>query len=401
MKEVIENAKRHLQYFIANLEKRINEGAWSGMIKNYEGCAPGSEYGGTGLAISLENMEEEVLVVYLPNRICDDSIASERKPEYRDAYNVHISKIDCFLRNVIGEQMEYIEEQVGSEAELCDRVFKTLDLLYETKKYLTGSDFSKYELNSDIEIDEYGVLYYKPKKLLLRCINPYIEEYWVKEGTLSINDNAFKDLEHLKTLVLPESLNYIAYNGISNCKVLQTLVIKSLDLNLNHCNICRSLEEPLTILGPEEFDKNNISMTCYQYYIFDARKMKRNVISPKNDNCTYRELKQWLETLSEEQLDEKIYVRSNIDSNSHPFHKHTLTILNQKTSVNISELSGLARKFAQLLESNKQHAIEERRKRLAESLYKIAPDTVSFEDVPTIGLSIDIDSLDLYEKRRK
>lgn len=284
---MIEDAKLHLQNFVAILDKRVAEGAWSGMFKNYEWCLHTPNYGGAGLAICLENMKEEMLVVHLP--AIADSV---------DRYYTCFSKEDSLDRYFIGQQMEYIEDKVKTEDELCERVFKALDLLYETKKHLTGSDFCKYELNPDIEIDEYGVLYHKPSKTLLRCLNPDIEEYWAKEGTRSINHEAFKGLEKFKILVLPESLSDIDYGGITNCNALQVLVLQSLELELLDATINNpKKDEPLLLLVPEGHEKVFMS-SGYSRYFLDREKIKRNIISPKDDNCSYRELKLWIETLT-------------------------------------------------------------------------------------------------------
>lgn len=86
---------------------------------------------------------------------------------------------------------------------------------------------TEYDIKNGIE-DEYGMLYSRDSKRLLRYNNDGLEEYKVKDGTKIICDYAFADrgdyASFLKKIILPDSVTHIGKFAFS-CFTLQSLNI--------------------------------------------------------------------------------------------------------------------------------------------------------------------------------
>ncbi|MCD8237522.1 MAG: leucine-rich repeat protein [Prevotellaceae bacterium] len=93
---------------------------------------------------------------------------------------------------------------------------------------------SREEIADGIE-DEFGVVYSRDGKRLLRCYNENITRYDVKEGTVSICDGAFG--------CLFEDLIYDRFCMYTHCKSLKSITIPDSVTNIGCCAFgCSSLE---------------------------------------------------------------------------------------------------------------------------------------------------------------
>lgn len=71
-------------------------------------------------------------------------------------------------------------------------------------------------------------------KHLIKAKNTYAGEYTVKDGTLTVAGNAFKDCTGLTAVNFPDGLLYIDYNSFSGCTGLTQVVIPSSVTKLGH-----------------------------------------------------------------------------------------------------------------------------------------------------------------------
>lgn len=72
-------------------------------------------------------------------------------------------------------------------------------------------------------IDEFGAKYSKDKKVLIKGVN--IEFYMIKNGTMIIGKNAFKDSFELIDIEIPNSVIRIEEEAFSYCKNLESIQI--------------------------------------------------------------------------------------------------------------------------------------------------------------------------------
>ena len=73
--------------------------------------------------------------------------------------------------------------------------------------------------------DEYGVVYSKDGKRLLKCGNWYLRNYEIKKGTKVICDSAFEWCKSLESITIPSSVTSIGYRVFSRCKLLREIKI--------------------------------------------------------------------------------------------------------------------------------------------------------------------------------
>ncbi|MDE6669686.1 MAG: leucine-rich repeat protein, partial [Muribaculaceae bacterium] len=105
---------------------------------------------------------------------------------------------------------------------------KSLDLvsfrLFITPKPKQTEKLSTVVKDEDITNgveDEYGVVYSKDGKRLLKCKNWKLTEYTIKAGTTIIGDEAFSECETLKSVSIPSSVTAIGANPFIGCHNLQ------------------------------------------------------------------------------------------------------------------------------------------------------------------------------------
>ena len=109
--------------------------------------------------------------------------------------------------------------------------------------------------------DEYGVIYSKDGKRLLRCYPKLkLSEYKIKLGTQVICDDAFICCESLKSIEIPNSVTFIGNYIFCGCESLQSIEIPDYvtsigDGAFSGCKSLQSIEIPdsVTSIGDEAF----------------------------------------------------------------------------------------------------------------------------------------------------
>lgn len=75
-----------------------------------------------------------------------------------------------------------------------------------------------------IEVDDFGVKYNLTKKILIKG-NPFLRNYEIKDGTVSICDKAFYQNRNLENVKIPNTVVEIGEAAFKRCYVLETLNI--------------------------------------------------------------------------------------------------------------------------------------------------------------------------------
>lgn len=126
----------------------------------------------------------------------------------------------------------YISLAKNSLDSVSFRLFMT-DKPKHQKKVLDGINLQIEKLDTscstkDIEEgieDEFGVVYSKDGKRLLRCKSKSLIEYWIKQGTQILCDGAFNWCKSIQHIHIPESLISIGKSTFWGCECLQKLTI--------------------------------------------------------------------------------------------------------------------------------------------------------------------------------
>ena len=92
------------------------------------------------------------------------------------------------------------------------------------KAYVDGisTKVTKAEIVKGVE-DEYGVVYSKDGKMLLKCKNGELETYSIKRGTELVCDSAFRGIWGLHNIHFPDSVTTIGDNVFENCVCLKQI----------------------------------------------------------------------------------------------------------------------------------------------------------------------------------
>ena len=118
--------------------------------------------------------------------------------------------------------------------------------------------------------DEYGVIYSRDGKRLLKCSNDYIFEYQIKPGTEVICSFAFKDCKHLERVVIPPSVTLIGRCVFSDCTSLKSVSIPP-SVTYLEANPFEGCGEIRLSLSPESrfrlidgllIDENGVLISC-------------------------------------------------------------------------------------------------------------------------------------------
>ena len=93
-------------------------------------------------------------------------------------------------------------------------------------------------------VDEYGVMYSRDGKKLLKCNNWHLLEYTIKEGTVIICDKAFM-YNGLKKIIIPKSVLYIGDSTFYWCSDLNEIIISDSLISIGNeaFNGCKSLTQ--------------------------------------------------------------------------------------------------------------------------------------------------------------
>ena len=124
--------------------------------------------------------------------------------------------------------------------------------------------------------DEFGVVYSKDGKRLLKCENKELERYEIRKGTEVICDNAFLGCESLNQVTFPDSVTIIGDLTFYGCFKLQEVCIPNSitsigDDSFSFCKPLQLITIPKTLarIGSNPFiycEKINIqseSERCY------------------------------------------------------------------------------------------------------------------------------------------
>ena len=148
-------------------------------------------------------------------------------------------------------------------------VKKSLDLvsfrLFMTQKPKLTEKLSTVVTDEDIANgveDEYGVIYSKDGKRLLKCENRKLTEYTIKAGTKVICDSVFfNTFPHpLQNINIPASVTAIGDHAFRDCYSLQSITIPSLVTSIGRLTFafCKSLKNiniptSVTFIGTNPF----------------------------------------------------------------------------------------------------------------------------------------------------
>ncbi|MBO7461666.1 MAG: leucine-rich repeat protein, partial [Bacteroidales bacterium] len=120
------------------------------------------------------------------------------------------------------------------------------------------TEVTEDDIKNGVE-DEFGIVYSRDGKRLLKCNNHNIKSYEIKKGTLIIGESAFKYCDCLQKIIIPESVTEIG-NSAFECVSLQEITIpnsvKSIgDEVFYNCESLMqiTLSNSLTTVGAEAF----------------------------------------------------------------------------------------------------------------------------------------------------
>ena len=129
----------------------------------------------------------------------------------------------------------------------------------EADRYDLSTNVTKVDLSENVE-DEYGVLYSRDGKRLLKCVNLKLEFYRIREGTKTICDSAFSGCESLQETIIPNSITEIGNDAFRYCKSLQQIIIPDSvnvvgDYAFCGCEALRQVDIPnsVAIIGDKAF----------------------------------------------------------------------------------------------------------------------------------------------------
>ena len=119
------------------------------------------------------------------------------------------------------------------------------------KEKLLSSKVTEQDLQEGI-IDEYGVIYSKDGRRLLKCTSNKMLEYNVEYGTEIICDNAFLKCASLKTISFPNTVIIIGRDAFTECDSLENINISTSlttvgDTAFSFCSSLKKMEIPTTV----------------------------------------------------------------------------------------------------------------------------------------------------------
>lgn len=111
------------------------------------------------------------------------------------------------------------------------------------KLYLS-TEVTDEDIKFGIE-DEFGVVYSKEGKRLLKCKNENIDNYTIKDGTIVICDNAFSFCKTMRQITLPDSLIEIGKGVFRYCYSLQQITLPDsvIRIGSNAFQCCKILQQ--------------------------------------------------------------------------------------------------------------------------------------------------------------
>lgn len=106
-----------------------------------------------------------------------------------------------------------------------------------------STEATEEEIANGVE-DEFGVVYSKDGKCLLKCENKKLERYEIRKGTEVICDNAFWGCESLNQVTFPDSVTIIGDLTFYGCFNLQEVYIPNTITSIgdDSFSFCKSLQ---------------------------------------------------------------------------------------------------------------------------------------------------------------
>ena len=109
--------------------------------------------------------------------------------------------------------------------------------------------------------DEFGVVYNRDGKRLLKCKNYELTEYTIKEGSNVICDDAFASCTSLQHITIPDSVTIIGDWSFAGCKSLQQFIIPNSVTGIGHSTFsdCTTLKQ---IIIPNSITRIDAQTFC-------------------------------------------------------------------------------------------------------------------------------------------
>ena len=139
----------------------------------------------------------------------------------------------------------------------------------EEKKLPTG--VTEEEILNGVE-DELGVIYSKDGKRLLKCKNGNLNHYSVKEGTNTICDRAFFEIESLEQISIPESVKYIGDKAFYN-NAIKDIIIPDSVVSIGNSAFCFNRFEEICISNSLKYIGSNPFVSCGKQITPDTYKL--------------------------------------------------------------------------------------------------------------------------------
>ena len=219
----------------------------------------------------------------------------ERMTRFAELLNGNVSYSKFFERRQLNPEKDWTAQIV------CFSVG-------ELEEEELSTEVTEEEIRNGIE-DEFGAIYSKDGKRLLKCYEPFVEDYIIKEGTKVICDGAFEDCyvesdgfvcnNRIRNIGIPDSVIMIGSCAFATCFELEKLILpKSLE------KLGGGLVSRNTIVSIESrsnrfivIDKMIIDRTCKQiiHYFGNEKyfEIPNTVSSIANDAfylCNFKEI---------------------------------------------------------------------------------------------------------------
>ena len=147
----------------------------------------------------------------------------------KDYRNIH----DCqLLKDIFPSECQEVNTLVGlfiialTQSDLSDVSFRLLSLEQpkEPEIEIISTEVTE-EDKMDAWTDEFGVIYSKDGKKLLKCTDDNLTNYTIKKGTRSICDEAFWGCSSLHSVTIPDSVTSIGHIAFKECSSLHSVTI--------------------------------------------------------------------------------------------------------------------------------------------------------------------------------
>lgn len=125
-----------------------------------------------------------------------------------------------------------------------------------------STETTKENIENGIE-DEYGVVYSRDEKRLLKCKNGKIETYDIKEGTKVICDSAFWDCYSLRLITIPNTVTTIGNDAFGDCYPLQQITIPDSVTSIGKCAFYECDLQQITIPDSVTSMGAGVFFCCY------------------------------------------------------------------------------------------------------------------------------------------